>query len=106
MFTKQFQYNDEDSYGEEDVLATTKVRQMMQEMTDEQREMIQRYLIVNTGFDRYDEMRVQIKTVQKDIMRRKCKGNHGEGQSEEFEALITQLCDTAVQFDHLSFKTQ
>ena len=79
---------------------------MMQEVTDEQREMIQRYLILTTGFDRYDEMRVQIKTVQKDIMMRKCKGNHGEGQSEEFEALITQLCDKAVQFDHLSFITQ
>ena len=52
-------------------------------------------MILTTGYDRYDEMRVQIKTVQKDIMSRKCKGNHGEGQSEEFEALITQLCDLA-----------
>ena len=57
--------------------------------------MVSRFLILTTSYDRYDEMRVQIKTVQKDIMSRKCKGNHGEGQSEEFEALITQLCDLA-----------
>ena len=37
---------------------------------------------------------------------KKSKDDKGKGQSEEFEALITQLCDKAVQFDHESFKTQ
>ena len=68
--------------------------------------MIQRYLLLATAYDRYDEMRIQIKTVQEDIMNRTCKGNHGEGQSEEFAALINQLCESAVMYDHEAFCTQ